>query len=148
MQVLTLEDAVKIVDAKAAGAPSDGRLLGDHPDGGPIAARAGRFGAYVSWNKVNATLPKSMTLETVSLEEAIRLLEDRISSGGGKPAKRPAAKKPAAKKPAAKKADDEKPAAKKAAATKKPAAKKNIEDSDEAPFEGGAPAKKTAAKKK
>ncbi|MCW2286744.1 DNA topoisomerase-1 [Rhodoblastus acidophilus] len=142
LQTLTLEEATKIVDAKASGAPSDGRLLGEHPDGGPIAARPGRFGAYVSWNKVNATLPKSMTLETVSLEEAIRLIEDRIASGGGKPAKKAAAKKPAAKKTAAKKAADEdgetKPAAKKAAAkkpaAKKPAAKKKIEDSDETPF--------------
>jgi DNA topoisomerase-1 len=138
---LTLEQATAIVDARAAGAPSDGRLLGDHPDGGPIAARPGRFGAYVSWNKVNATLPKSMTLETVTIEEAIRLIEDKISSGGGKPGKKPAAKKPAAKKALAKKA----PA--KTAAAKKPSAKVKIEDSDETPFEGGAPAKKPAAKK-
>ncbi len=139
LQTLTLEEATKIVDAKAAGAPADGRLLGEHPDGGPIAARAGRFGAYVSWNKVNATLPKSMTLESVTLEEAVRLIEDRIAAGGGKPAKKSAAKKPAAKKAPAKKT----------AATKKPAAKKKLEDSDETPFEGGAPAKpKAAAKKK
>ncbi|MCW2318259.1 DNA topoisomerase-1 [Rhodoblastus acidophilus] len=146
LQTLTLEDAVKIVDAKAAGAPSDGRLLGEHPDGGPIAARPGRFGAYVSWNKVNATLPKSMTLETITLEEAIRLIEDRIASGGGKPVKKKAAaKKPAAKKATAKKAENaeadeaetdekpKKPAAKKAPA-KKTAAKKKIEDSDDTPF--------------
>ena len=63
MTGLTLEKAVELVNAKAAGAPGDGRLLGEHPDGGPIAARAGRFGPYVSWEKVNATLPKSMTLE-------------------------------------------------------------------------------------
>ncbi len=136
LQSLTLEEATKIVDAKAAGAPSDGRLLGEHPEGGPIAVRPGRFGAYVSWGKVNATLPKSMTLETVSVEEAIRLIEDRIASGGAKPAKKPA-KKPAAKKTAKKAADPEaaetKPATKKPAA-KKPAAKKKIEDSDETPF--------------
>jgi DNA topoisomerase-1 len=142
---LTLEQATAIVDAKAAGAPSDGRLLGEHPDGEPIAARAGRFGPYVSWNKVNATLPKSMTLESVTIEEAIRLIEDKIASGGGKPVKRPAAKKAAAKKPAAKKAPS-KTAAKETAAKKAPA-KTAIEDSDETPFEGGAPAKKTAPKK-
>jgi DNA topoisomerase-1 len=89
----------------------------------------------VSWNKVFATLPKSTTLETVSLEEAIRLIEDKIASGatpGKKTAKKAPAKKAAAKKPAA----------------KKPAAKKPvIEESDETPFEGGAPVKKPAAKK-
>ncbi len=93
---MTLEQAVVLVDARAAGAPSDGRLLGEHPDGGPIAARPGRFGPYVSWNKVFATLPKSTTLETVSLEEAIRLIEDKIASGatpGKKSAKKRRPKK-------------------------------------------------------
>jgi DNA topoisomerase-1 len=156
LQSLTLDEAVKIVEAKAAGQPSDGRLLGDHPDGGPITVRPGRFGAYVTWNKVNATLSKAMTLETVSLEEAIRLIEDRISSGGAKPkkpAKKTAEKKTAKTttaaekkaadgedgdateaKPAAKKTSAKKTPANKTPAKKKPAAKKAIEDSDETPF--------------
>jgi len=142
MTGLTLEQAVAIVNARAAGAPSDGRLLGEHPDGGPIAVRAGRFGPYVSWNKVNATLPKSMTLETISIEEAVRLIEDKIAMGGGKPGKKPA-KKAAAKKAPAKKAGDKKAPAKKAPAKAKAA----IEDSDEPPFEGGKPAKAAAPKK-
>jgi len=129
------------VDARAAGAPSDGRLLGEHPDGGPIAARPGRFGPYVSWNKVFATLPKSTTLETVSLEEAIRLIEDKIASGATPGKKKAPAKKAPAKKAAAAK----KPAAKAKAPAAK--AKPEIVESDEAPFEGGAPVKKPAAKK-
>jgi DNA topoisomerase-1 len=138
---MTLEQAVVLVDARAAGAPSDGRLLGEHPDGGPIAARPGRFGPYVSWNKVFATLPKSTTLETVSLEEAIRLIEDKIASGATPGKKKAPAKKAPAKKAAAAK----KPAAKAKAPAAK--AKPEIVESDEAPFEGGAPVKKPAAKK-
>jgi DNA topoisomerase-1 len=135
MTGLTLDAAVEILKAKAAGAPSDGRLLGEHPDGGKIAARAGRFGPYVTWEKVNATLPKSVTLEDVTLEQAIRFIEDRIAQGGGKAPKKPAKKAPA-----------------KTAAAKKPAAKgakakPDIIDSDETPFEADGPAKKPAAKK-
>ncbi len=127
MTGLTLEKAIEIVNAKAAGAPSDGRVLGDHPDGGRISVRAGRYGPYVGWNKVYATLPNRLTPETISLEEAIRLIEDKISAGGGKkPAKKTAAKK---------------------APAKKAAKKKEIVDSDEPPFEGAAPAKKAAARK-
>jgi DNA topoisomerase-1 len=133
---LTLEDAVKIVDAKAAGGGSGGRVLGEYPDGGPITAHSGKFGPYVSWNKVNATLSKSLTADTVSLEEAIRAIADKIESGA-KPGKAPA------KKAAAKKAPAKKPAAKPAA---KPA-KKDIADSDEAPLDGGKPVKTPAAKK-
>ena len=55
---LTLEQAVALRrrQGRRRAEPTDA-LLGEHPDGGPIAARAGRFGPYVSWNKVNATLP-------------------------------------------------------------------------------------------
>ena len=49
--------------------------VGEHPDGGPISVRAGRFGPYVNHGKVNATLPKSLSPESISLEEAIRLIE-------------------------------------------------------------------------
>jgi DNA topoisomerase-1 len=84
---LTLEEAVALLAAKAAGGGAGGRLLGDHPDGGPIAVRAGRFGAYVNWGKVNATISKSTPPDDITLSEAITLLAERE----GRPA-RPAAK--------------------------------------------------------
>ncbi len=127
---LTLEKAVEMVNARASGASAGGRILGEHPEGGQITARSGRFGPYVSWEKVNATLPKSVTLDDISLEQAIRLIEDRIAAGGVKAPKKAPAKKAAAKKPAAKNAK----------------AKPEIVDSDEPPFETDAPAKKPARK--
>jgi DNA topoisomerase I len=90
------------------------KALGDHPDGGAITVRDGRYGPYVNWGKVNATLPKGKDPQTVTVEEALVLIAEKAGkSGGGKtaPAKKPAAakkttaaakKKPAAKKPAAK----------------------------------------------
>lgn len=139
---VTLEQAVELIRAKASGAPSDGRLLGQHPEGGAVAVRPGRYGPYVSWGKIYATLPKSMTLEEVTFEEAIRLIEDKIAAGG---AKKPAAKKAPAKKPAAKSAAAKKPAAKKPAA-KASAKKPEIVDSDEVPFATDAPKKPTRRK--
>ena len=134
MTSMTYEKALEMIEAKAAGAATSGRVLGDHPEGGPITARSGRYGPYVSWGKVNATLPKSMTLDDISLEHAIRLIEDRIAAGDGKAGKKPAknatAKPPA--KAAAKKAPAKKPAAK---------AKPEIVDSDEPPFEADPPKK-------
>ena len=59
-----------------------GRSLGDHPDkGGPVVAKNGRYGPYVSHNGVNATLPRDKTPETVTLAEAVALLDARSSSG-------------------------------------------------------------------
>ncbi|MFO1090118.1 MAG: type I DNA topoisomerase [Hyphomicrobiales bacterium] len=99
------------------GAAAPLKTLGDHPDGGPIEVMAGRYGPYVRWNKVNATLPKSIGPEAVTLEQAITLINERAEKTGGKrPARKAAAKKsPAAKKPAAKKAAAKKPAARKTA---------------------------------
>ena len=108
----------------AAAAPL--RELGLHPDGGVVQIMPGKYGPYVKWAKVNATLPKELDPETVTLEEALALVAEKASKG--KPAKNSVAKKPAAKaaaakKPAVKKAVAKKPA-KKTAVAKKPAAKK------------------------
>ncbi len=89
------------------GAPS-GRVLGEHPDGGPVTARAGRYGPYVNWGAVNATLPKSMSDATVTLEQALDLIRAKQASGppakgGRKPAKKAAGKKEPAKAASAKK---------------------------------------------
>ena len=87
--------------------------------------RDGRYGPYVNQGKVNATLPKSVKPEDVTLDQALELIAERAARTGGKKPARKAAKAPAkkapAKKAAAKKAGT-KPAAKKAPAKK--AAKK------------------------
>jgi DNA topoisomerase-1 len=131
----TLEEAIALLQGKAAGnANVQGRLLGDHPSGGAITVRNGRFGAYVNHGKVNATLKKDMSPEEVTLEEAIRLIEDK---GGPVPVRKAAAKKTAAK--------AEAPAAK-ATAKKSAKTKPVVEEDEEPPFEV-APVKKTAAAK-
>jgi DNA topoisomerase I len=70
-----------------------GKTLGEHPDtGGPIVVKNGRYGPYVSHDGVNATLPSDMTPDTVTLEQAVGLLEARIAKGGGKRTKKAKAK--------------------------------------------------------
>lgn len=89
----------------------------------------GRYGPYVKWEKVNATLPKDLAPEDVTLERALELIAEKAAKGGKKKA---AAKKPAAKKPATKKAAAKKAPAKKAAAKKGPAGKAAAKSSDAA----------------
>jgi len=76
---------------------------------------SGRYGAYVTDGTTNATLPKDVPQDSLTLEIALGLLAARAALGPAKKGKfkRTAAKKPAAKKPAAKKAPAKKPAAKK-----------------------------------
>jgi DNA topoisomerase-1 len=104
-----------IEDKKARGSARAGatalKSLGDHPDGGAIEVFEGRYGPYVKWGKVNATLPKEITPDAVTLEQAIEL----VNAKGGSAKKKAPAKKAAAKKPAAKKAAPKKKAAAKKA---------------------------------
>ncbi len=78
-----------------------GKLLGEHPQkGGPVTVKNGRYGPYVTNNGVNATLPSDKTPETITLDEAIVLLDARAErTGGGSTSrrKRPARKAAATK---------------------------------------------------
>ncbi|MEC7524299.1 MAG: type I DNA topoisomerase [Myxococcota bacterium] len=76
---LTLEKAIELLEA-----PSDDRELGADPETGEkVIARAGRFGPYVQLGDASAdrkekpktaSLFKTMSLETITLEEALKLL--------------------------------------------------------------------------
>ncbi|MBY6043506.1 type I DNA topoisomerase [Phaeobacter italicus] len=75
--------------------------LGDHPEsGGAISIMDGRYGPYVKWEKVNATLPKDVEPKDVTVEMAVKLIEEKA---GKSKKKAPAKKKAAPKKTAAKK---------------------------------------------
>ncbi|HCQ63973.1 MAG TPA: type I DNA topoisomerase [Rhodobacteraceae bacterium] len=121
--------AVELIEHKRAN-PGRGRgsaakplrELGEHPDkGGALNVMDGRYGPYVKWEKVNATLPKEMTPESITLEQAVALVEEKAAKGGKKTAKKkPAAKKAAPKKTTARKTPAKKPAARNSAAKAAP----------------------------
>jgi len=133
-----LNRAVTLIAEKIAKGPSrrfgadPGKEIGDHPArGGKIMLKKGRYGAYVTIDGINATIPDDKEPEQITVEEAIALIEARAAKGGGK-AKRGAAKKAAPKK----------------AAPKKAAAKKKADSKTEGEADGKAkaPAKKAAAR--
>jgi DNA topoisomerase-1 len=75
---LTVAMAVELADA-----PSDDRVLGQHPDSGlDVIAKKGRFGPYITValpegspeKPATASLFKTMDLSTVTLDEALKLL--------------------------------------------------------------------------
>ena len=106
--------AVTVLAEKLAGgpggrsAPAAIKDLGEHPDGGKITVRDGRYGPYVNYGKINATLPKGKDPAGITVEEALALIAEKAAKGGksakgGKVArsgKTAAKKKPAAKKKA------------------------------------------------
>jgi DNA topoisomerase-1 len=119
--------AVEVLAQKAArggraAAAAPLRELGAHPSGGAVSVMNGRYGPYVKWEKVNATLPKDTDPETLTLDEALALVAAKAGAKGkgkakaaAKPAKAAAKSAKAATKTATK-------AGKPAAAERKPAA--------------------------
>ena len=117
-----LNRAVTLIAEKVAKGPSrrfgadPGKEVGDYPArGGKIMLKKGRYGAYVTIDGINATIPDDKEPDQITLEDAIVLIEARATKTGGK-AKRGGAKKAAPKK-AAKKATAKKAVTKKAAST-------------------------------
>jgi DNA topoisomerase-1 len=69
--------------------------LGEHPEGGAVTVRSGRYGPYVNHGKLNATLPRTVKPEDVTLEQAVELLAAKAAKGGG--GGRPSKAKPKAR---------------------------------------------------
>ncbi len=88
--------AVQLIDEKAA---SRGRgrgaktlkELGEHPEaGGPVSIMDGKYGPYVKWEKINATLPKGSDPDALTMAEAVQLIDEKAAAKGKK---KPARKK-------------------------------------------------------
>ncbi|WP_299554247.1 type I DNA topoisomerase [uncultured Tateyamaria sp.] len=73
--------------------------LGEHPDeGGPVNVMKGKYGPYVKWGKVNATIPKGTEPENVTMDMAVQLIAEKAPKK--KTTRKKAAPKKAAKKSA------------------------------------------------
>jgi DNA topoisomerase-1 len=91
-----LNRAVALIEEKKANprkgrrfGADPGKQLGEHPDkGGIVVAKNGRYGPYVSHEGVNANLPSDKTPETITLDEAVALIDARAERSGGSTARR------------------------------------------------------------
>ncbi len=112
-----LNRAVDLLAAKAASGTRGGtasiiKKLGEHPKGGDVSVRNGRYGPYVNHGKINATLPRDLPPEEVTLEKALEMIEAKAARGGRK-------RKTTGKKTTSKKTTGKKTASKKKTVSKK-----------------------------
>ncbi len=86
--------------SSARNAPEALRELGAHPnDAQSVVLMSGRYGPYVKHGDINATLPRGMKPEAVTLEQAVELIAKKAAAGPStrKRIVRKSAGKPAAK---------------------------------------------------
>ncbi|WOI54716.1 type I DNA topoisomerase [Parvularcula sp. LCG005] len=133
-----LNRAVAVLEDKKAN-PGRGRAaaakplkeLGAHPEtGDPVNVMDGRYGPYIKHQKTNATIPRDMKPEDMTLDLAVPILAEREAK---KPTKKAAKKKAPAKKAAKKttKKAAKKTTKKAAKKTTKKATKKAVSTDDE-----------------
>jgi len=114
---ITLEQAVEVLKQpkgrRRAAQSKALREMGKHPiSEKSLVIKSGRFGPYVTDGELNASLRSGMSPETLTIDDAVNLLDARAARlaanpDGGKPVRKAAkkkAKKKAAKKRATKKA--------------------------------------------
>ena len=53
-------------------------MLGSHPEGEQVKIMSGRYGDYIKWNKINVTIPKEKSIQTLTLEESIALIDKNM----------------------------------------------------------------------
>lgn len=98
---ITLERAIEMLSQpkKGRGKAAPLKELGPHPETqDPIQVLSGPYGPYIKCAKVNVSLPEGVTPETVTVEQAIALINEKggLTAGKGK-SKGKAAKKAAPK---------------------------------------------------
>ncbi|ACZ23163.1 DNA topoisomerase I [Sanguibacter keddieii DSM 10542] len=139
MFTVTLAEALEIYAqpkrGRGATAAPPLKELGEDPTSQkPIVIKDGRFGAYVTDGTTNRTLPKDITIEAITHEQAVELLAEKRAKGPVKkttrataakktPAKKTPAKATAAKSTTARSTTTKTATAKKAPAKKAPAKK-------------------------
>jgi DNA topoisomerase-1 len=94
---VTLDEALELLRRKAQRGGAALRELGvDERTGEVVDVREGRYGPYVKRGKLNASLPKDVSPEEVTLEQALALLDARAQAaaakGGAKRGRKAAAK--------------------------------------------------------
>jgi DNA topoisomerase-1 len=95
--VVKLAEAATNGGRPARGSQAPLKVLGAHPrTEAEIKLMEGRYGAYVTDGTTNATLPKSIDKDALTLEEAAQLIDARAAAAPAKGKRKAPAKKKAA----------------------------------------------------
>jgi DNA topoisomerase-1 len=74
---IELETALELIVKRSSG-PQELKTLGDHPKTGEaLILKDGRYGPYITDGKVNASMTSDFEVETITLEDAVKLIDKK-----------------------------------------------------------------------
>ena len=82
-----LNKAITLIAEAKPGRRSSNEIknLGDHPnDKKPVKVMKGQFGPYIKYKSINATIPDDKDPESITIEEALDLIEKRLEYDANK----------------------------------------------------------------
>ena len=85
---IKLEDAIELLKNRKTKVSAVVRSIGDDKDGNKIEIKKGRYGPYLTNQKINAPFPKSQDMDSIDLETAIEILAAKAAKGPSKFKKR------------------------------------------------------------
>ncbi|MBU2228783.1 DNA topoisomerase I, partial [Patescibacteria group bacterium] len=77
---ITLEEARELLRGSKTRMGSDKsplKTLGKDNNGNEVVIKEGKFGPYITNSKMNVSVPKTVAIDSVTLEEAITMLEKK-----------------------------------------------------------------------
>ena len=82
------DDAIELLKNRKTKVSAVVRSIGDDKDGNKIEIKKGRYGPYLTNQKINAPFPKSEDMESITLDTALEILAAKAAKGPSKFKKR------------------------------------------------------------
>lgn len=77
---ISLDEALEVIKSDGTKGSVILKTLGKHPEtSASIEVKSGRFGPYITNGKLNASIPKTLDPEKITLEEAVELLKKKAA---------------------------------------------------------------------
>ena len=85
---INLDEAIELLKNRKSKTPAVVRSLGKDKDGNTIEIKKGRYGPYITNQKINAPFPKDKEIESIELEAALEIIAAKAAKGPSKFKKR------------------------------------------------------------
>ena len=81
---INLDEAIELLKNRKSKTPAVVRSLGKDKDGNTIEIKKGRYGPYITNQKINAPFPKDKEIESIELEAALEIIAAKAAKGPSK----------------------------------------------------------------